>query len=92
MNLVYIFRNFQAFLVHKMLNDRETFQPTLLDTNPTEQRQPYNVLQSVKAGQKDVIPGVRVGSNVIGAPGKLQRLGQTDPKHKTNTMVKIFEV
>ncbi|KAK6619085.1 hypothetical protein RUM44_003467 [Polyplax serrata] len=85
------YQNFQAFLVHKMLNDRETFQPTLLDTNPTEQRQPYNVLQSVKAGQKDVIPGVRVGSNVIGAPGKLQRLGQTDPKHKTNTMVKIFE-
>lgn len=75
-----------------MLNERETFQPTFLDSNPTEIRQPYNVLQSIASGQKEVVPGVRIGTNVIGSAGKFEKVGQKEQKPKSNTMLKIFEV
>ena len=75
-----------------MLNEREIFQPTVLESGTSETRQPYNILQPINAGKKELAPNVRIGSNVIGAAGKLAKVNQKDPKIKNNAVIKVFEV
>lgn len=75
-----------------MVNENETFQPTIFDSSPPQVRQPYNVLQYVSTGQKEIIPSLRIGSNVVGAAGKLQRIGKNEHKPKSNPIVTVYEV
>lgn len=85
-------RSFLASVALKMLSKTETSEASALDTQPEETRQPYNVLQSVPLGRKEIVPSIRVGPNVIGEPGKLRMGSIKDSKPKSNTGIMIYQV
>lgn len=83
-------KRFLASLALRMLNKNEP-QSTETISQPTESRQPYNVLTSISAGRKEVVPSIRIGGNVLGEPGKLKQSVAKDTKPKSNSGITIYQ-
>lgn len=84
------FRNFQAFLVRKMLDSKETFTPMSEFYETETTRQAYNKLKPINMGNKEIVPSKRTGDNIVSGPGKYKIAAQ--PVAKSNVGIAIYQV
>jgi len=72
-----------------MVNSGEIFQPSSAGLLEEASRQAYNKIKPINVGLKEVVPSVRIGTNVTSA-GKY--LNVLKPSSKNNVPIAIYQV